>query len=82
MTCQPVKPILKGVMIFDIMGGYLDVFGTQNELEEYVEKVGKPGDYPVLAELMELYVMEESRSLNRSLRSVRGCWPVLMPMLS
>ena len=46
------------VMVFDIKGGYLDEFGTQNELEEYVENVGKPGDYPVLAGLMGLYAME------------------------
>jgi hypothetical protein len=70
------------VMVFDIKGGYLDVFGTQNELEEYVEKVERLDGYPVLAGLMELYVMEESGSLNRSLRSVRGCWPVLVLMLS
>ena len=69
------------VMVFDIKGGYLDEFGTQNELEEYVEKVERLDGYPVLAGLMELYVMEESGSLNRSLRSVRGCWPVLVLML-
>ena len=49
------------VMVFDIKGGYLDEFGTQNELEEYVEKVGKLGDYPVLSSLMELYAMEEQQ---------------------
>ena len=46
------------VIVFDIKGGYLDVFGTNNELEEYVEKVEELGEYPMLAGLMELYAME------------------------
>jgi len=46
------------VVVFDIKGGYLDVFGTNNELEEYAEKVEELGEYPVLAGLMELYAME------------------------
>ena len=46
------------VIVFDIKGGYLDVFGTNNELEEYVEKVEELGEYPILASLMELYAME------------------------
>ena len=49
------------VIVFDIKGGYLDVFGTNNELEEYVEKVEELGDYPVLANLMELYAMEREK---------------------
>ncbi|MDW7776701.1 MAG: hypothetical protein SCH39_10270 [Methanosarcinales archaeon] len=46
------------VIVFDIKGGYLDVFGTNNELEEYVEKVEEQGEYPMLVGLMELYAME------------------------
>ena len=46
------------IIVFDIKGGYLDVFGTNNELEEYAEKVEELGEYPVLAGLMELYAME------------------------
>ena len=46
------------VIVFDMEGGYLDVFGTNNELEEYVEKVERLDGYPVLAGLMELYAME------------------------
>ncbi len=46
------------VIVFDIKGGYLDIFGTNNELEEYVERVEEMGEYPVLASLMEIYAME------------------------
>ncbi len=46
------------VIVFDIIGGYLIEFGTNNELEEYAKKVELLGGYPVLASLMELYAME------------------------
>ncbi|KCZ72842.1 hypothetical protein ANME2D_01277 [Candidatus Methanoperedens nitroreducens] len=36
-------------------------FGTQNELEDYVEKVRNLGDFPVLSGLMELYAMENEQ---------------------
>ncbi len=46
------------VIVFDMESGSLEVFGTQNELEEYVKKVSRLGDYPVLSGLMELYVTD------------------------
>lgn len=67
---SPVKPSKKielppgehdsagSVIVFDMGSGSLEVFGTQNELEEYVKKVGSLGDYPVLSGLMELYVTD------------------------
>lgn len=36
-------------------------FGTQNELEDYVEKVRNLGDFPVLSSLMELYALENEQ---------------------
>ena len=67
---SPVKPSKKielppdeydsagSVIVFDMESGSLEVFGTQNELEEYVKKVDRLGDYPVLSGLMELYVTD------------------------
>ncbi|OEU56969.1 MAG: hypothetical protein BA868_01585 [Desulfobacterales bacterium C00003106] len=46
------------VIVFDMESGSLEVFGTQNELEEYVKKVECLGDYPVVSGLMELYVTD------------------------
>jgi len=46
------------VIVFDMESGSLEVFGTQNELEEYVKKLEHLGDYPVLSGLMELYVTD------------------------
>lgn len=47
------------VMIFDREGsGSLEVFGTQNEFEAYVEKIKSLSDFPVLSGLMELYATE------------------------
>ena len=46
------------VIVFDMESGSLEVFGTQNELEEYVKKLEHLGNYPVLSGLMELYVTD------------------------
>jgi tetratricopeptide (TPR) repeat protein len=46
------------VIVFDMESGSLEVFGTQNELEEYVKKVERLANYPVLSGLMELYVTD------------------------
>ena len=46
------------VIVFDMESGSLEVFGTQNELEEYVKKLEHLGDYPVLSGMMELYVTD------------------------
>lgn len=47
------------VIVFDREGsGSLEVFGTQNEFEAYIEKVKSLGDFPVLSSLMELYATE------------------------
>lgn len=47
------------VMIFDREGsGSLEVFGSNNEFEAYVEKVKSLGDFPALSSLMELYATE------------------------
>lgn len=47
------------VIVFDRDGsGSLEVFGTHTELEDYVEKVGMLGNYPILSALIELYATE------------------------
>jgi len=47
------------VIIFDREGsGSLEVFGSNNEFEAYVEKVKTLGNFPVLSNLMELYATE------------------------
>lgn len=47
------------VIIFDRDGsGSLEVFGTNKELDKYVEKVKSLGNYPTLSGIMELYVTE------------------------
>ena len=59
MDLPPDEYDTKGsVIVFDIKSGSLEVFGTNNELEEYVEKIKNYVDYPVLSDLMELYVTE------------------------
>jgi len=59
MDLPPAEYDTEGsVIVFDIIGGYLIEFGTNNELEEYAKKVELLGGYPVLASLMELYAME------------------------
>jgi tetratricopeptide (TPR) repeat protein len=59
MILPPDEYDTKGsVIVFDMESGSLEVFGTNNELEEYVEKIKILGNYPVLSGLMELYVTE------------------------
>lgn len=56
----PTEYDTKGsVIIFDREGsGSLEVFGTQNGFEAYVEKIKSLGDFLVLSSLMELYATE------------------------
>jgi hypothetical protein len=50
------------IVVFDREGsGSLEVFGTVNELEEYVVKVSDLGDYPTLSRLMEIYGLDEQQ---------------------
>ena len=59
MEMPPDEYDTKGsVIVFDMKSGALEVFGTNNEFEEYVDKIKIFGDYPVLSSLMELYVTE------------------------
>lgn len=60
LELPPTEYETKGsVMIFDREGsGSLEVFGTQNEFEAYVETVKKLDKFPVLSGLMELYATE------------------------
>ncbi|MBU4220043.1 MAG: hypothetical protein KKD46_05510 [Euryarchaeota archaeon] len=60
LELPPTEYDTKGsVIVFDREGsGSLEVFGSNNEFEAYVEKVKSLGDFPVLSSLMELYSTE------------------------
>jgi hypothetical protein len=50
------------IVVFDREGsGSLEVFGTVNNLEEYVNKVTSLGDYPTLSRLLEIYGLDEQQ---------------------
>jgi hypothetical protein len=50
------------IVVFDQeASGSLEVFGTVNELEEYVNKVTNLGDYPTLSRLLEIYGLDEQQ---------------------
>ncbi len=60
LDLPPTEYDTKGsVIVFDREGsGSLEVFGSNNEFEAYVEKVKSLGDFPALSSLMELYATE------------------------
>lgn len=49
------------VIVFDMESGSLELFGTNQELEKYVEKVKSLGEYPTLSRLMEIYALEDEQ---------------------
>jgi hypothetical protein len=56
------RQVRGSVIVFDRDGsGSLEVFGTSNELKEYVEKVAELGDYPTLSRLIDIYALEEQQ---------------------
>jgi tetratricopeptide (TPR) repeat protein len=57
------KDVIRGkIVVFDReASGSLEVFGTVNELEEYVNKVASLGDYPSLSRLLEIYGLDEQQ---------------------
>lgn len=59
----PSQDEIRGkIVVFDReASGSLEVFGTVNELEEYVNKVSSLGDYPTLSKLLEIYGLDEQQ---------------------